>query len=72
MLSEVPRVQSAIIHAFHDYLRENNAYVQGFLTMKEMLDEENRVARAENREIKELKLLFSLDERVDFRLKIKP
>ena len=64
ILSVVPNVDASIIDAFHTYLRRNNAYVKGFLTMKEKNEEEDRIARQSNRQPRELKLLFSMDAMV--------
>jgi hypothetical protein len=62
--SEVPKVDREIIVAFHEYLLQYNGFVRGYMTMKEMKDEEEESARAANRRPKELKLLFSMDEQV--------
>jgi hypothetical protein len=62
--SEVPKVDHGIIAAFHQYLLQYNGFVKGFLTMKEMKDEEEAAARVANRRPKELKLLFSMNEKV--------
>jgi hypothetical protein len=64
IMSDVPRVDPAIISAFHKYLLKYNDYVKGYLTMKEKQDEEDRTAKRADRRPKELKLLFSIDEKV--------
>ena len=66
IMSEVPAVDRGIVNTFHQYLLRHNGFVQGYLTMKEMKEQEEQEARAANRRPKELKLLFSLDEQVDF------
>jgi hypothetical protein len=63
-MSVVSVVDSAIVDAIHNYLRRHNDYVKGFVTMKEKQEEEDRLARRANRQPRELKLLFSLDEKV--------
>lgn len=64
IMSDVPRVDPAIVSAFHKYLLKYNDYVRGYLTMKEKQDEEDRTAKRADRRPKELKLLFSIDEKV--------
>jgi len=64
VMSQVPDVDSTIIDAFHNYLRGHNAFVKGYLTMKEMKAEEERAARVTNQTPRELKLLFSMDAQV--------
>ena len=63
-MSVVPAVDSSIVDAIHNYMRRHNDYVKGFMTMKEMQDDEDRMARRTHRQPKELKLLFSLDAKV--------
>lgn len=64
IMSEVQAVDAAIINAFHKYLLRHNDYVKGFVTMKEKQDEEENAARRARRQPRELKLLFSMDEKV--------
>ena len=61
---DVPKVNSSIVEAFHDYLLRHHKYVRGYQTMGEKMRAERRAAREEGREPKELKLLFSLKEHV--------
>lgn len=63
-MSSVPSVKNYIISAFDAYLQKNHQYVQGYLTMKDMLKDEERRAASEKRPKRELKLLFSLKEHV--------
>jgi hypothetical protein len=64
VVSEVPSVDAALLDTVHNYLLRHNAYVKGFVTMKEKQEEEDRLARRANRQPRELKLLFSMDEKV--------
>jgi hypothetical protein len=64
IMSELPTVDAAITDAFHKYLLRHNDYVQGYVTMKEKQEEEERAARRARRQPRELKLLFSMDEKV--------
>jgi hypothetical protein len=64
IMSEVPNVDSSITGAFHKYLLRHNDYVKGYVTMKEKQEEEDRAARRARRQPRELKLLFSMDEKV--------
>ena len=40
MMSEVKKVKRSIVDHFHQYMLDNNTFVQGYKTMMEMMEEE--------------------------------
>jgi len=58
-MSDVSTVQGYIFNAWEKYLRMNNKFAKAYQTMAEKMKEEENLARSQDREERELKLLFT-------------
>lgn len=59
------KLDTEILYSIENVMRTNNAFTKSFMMMKEVIDMETELARANDEQVPELKLLFTLKKGMD-------